>query len=389
MKIAFLLISISLLSCEPNKSKVKSFPTEVKKEINRRTELSISSRIDTSNKDIKAIFKLYENYINSSPDSIYNNPYWNKIEKAKYKDFDFSRVNIYNGITSDQLLKIYQPFVLSVEPINNKYQIRVLYSNAATEPPYVGSKVWCIHKLSAIQENHIWKLENLLIENTADWNKKQIDFIEYIYPKRHSFDNEKANTAISFCRSIINRFNKEFDGKFSFYMANDVDKMGELENFDYYFTGITTGKAREGMILSSLSDEHYPHEFIHKLMPINKDRGYVIEEGVAAFLGTKEDKFKYQSEMKKLADDFNTTETFTLENILNNNTKWNGYQVAYPGGALICEVIHDKKGDEGVNMLIRGNTNGFEEILTLSMNILKLNQMQLESLIENKLGEYK
>ena len=384
-----LLLILLLFSCNTENAEVESTRNEIAQEIDSNIKLQISSRVDTSNTDVKAILNLYENYINSQPDSIYNNPYWNSEEKARYKDFDFSRINIFNGISSSQLFRIYTPFVLSIEPKNEKFQIRVLYSNSATAPPYVGSKVWCIHKLNAIREKGIWKLENALEEKTKYWQKKQVDFIEYVFPREHQFNTERANKALTFCKEIISRFNGEYDKPFEFYLANGVDEMGELENFDYIFSGVTTGKAREGMILSSKGDEFYPHEFIHKLLPVNKDRGQVIEEGLATFLGTKEDLDEYLSMMQKLAEDYNKRASYSLENILNNTVQWNGYPVAYPGGALICEVIYELKGDEGINKLVSGRTNSYEEIISLTQNILQLEQIETIQIIEKKLMEFK
>jgi hypothetical protein len=357
-------------------------------EIEQRIALQISSRVDTTKSDIKEVLYLYEDYINSRPDSIYDNPYWNNKEKAQYKDFDFSRTNIYNGISNSQLFRIYRPFVLSIEPKNEKYQIRVLYSNSATEPPYVGSKVWCIHKLNAIRDNSVWRLENLLVEKTKNWIKNQVGFIEYVFPPTYQFNTERANKALTFCKEIISRFNPDYNKSFSFYLANGVDEMGELENFDYIFSGVTTGKAREGMVLSSKEDEFYPHEFVHKLLPVNKNRGHVIEEGIATFLGTKDDLAEYLSMMQKLAKDYNVRESYSLDNILNNTTQWNGYPSAYPGGALICEVIHEISGDEGINKLMRGNTKNYDEIISLTGSILQLKNADVIQLISKKIREF-
>lgn len=112
---------------------------------------------------------------------------------------------------------------------------------------------------------------------------------------------ERVHKAQQFCQEIISRFNPEYKDSFSFYLANGIDEMGELENFDYIFSGVTTGKAREGMILSSKGDEFYPHEFIHKLLPKNPTRGHVIEEGLASFLGTREELTEYLPMMERLA----------------------------------------------------------------------------------------
>lgn len=384
----FFLI-LALVSCTAESNEVQSSEPKAAAKLGQKVELQISSRLDTTNSEVKEILHLYEAYINSQPDSIYDNPYWNTPEKSQYKDFDFSRASMYNGLNSDQLFSIYPPFVLSVEPVNEKYQIRVLYSSQATEPRYVGSKVWCIHQLNALKEDGEWKLENLLVEKTRLWQKKKVGVVEYVFPPGHTFDETRAKKAALFCEGIISRFNPGFNTPFQFYLANGVDDMGELENFDYYFTGITTGKAREGMILSSKGDEFYPHEFIHKLLPINTNRGQVIEEGLATFLGTKEDVEEYLPMIQNLAKDYNKRESFTLENILNNQTAWNGYPVAYPGGALICEVIHASKGDEGINQLARGKTNNYDEIISLVGTILEADKEEVIQSIKQKIREFK
>ena len=383
-----LLLILVLIGCKREFSKEENTNNEIFQKTEQNINLQISSRVDTINSNVKEVLKLYENYINSQPDSIYNNPYWNSKEKASFKDFDFSRISIYNGISSSQLFRVYTPFVLSIEPKNEKYQIRVLYSNSATEPPYVGSKVWCIHKLNARIENGTWKLENLLVEKTKDWTKKQIGFVEYIFPREHQFNVKRAIQASEFCNEIVRRLNPEFNEPFRFYLANGVDEMGELENFDYIFSGVTTGKAREGMILSSKGDEFYPHEFVHKLLPVNANRGHVIEEGLATFLGTKEDSHEYLTVMQKLAKDYKRRKSYSLENILNNTTEWNGYPSAYPGGALICEVIHEISGDEGLNELVRGNTKTYNEIISLTGRILELKEADVIQLIEKKIKEF-
>lgn len=383
------LIVIIIFSCKTESQKIESGETELASKEVLRTELQFSSRVDTTKKEVNDVLKLYENYINSHPDSIYDNPYWNSTEKALYKDFDFSRINIFNGLSSRQIFRIYTPYVLSIEPKNEKYQIRVLYSNSATEPNYIGSKVWCIHKLNATREKGVWKLENLMVEETKNWSVRQVGFIKYIFPGEYKFNAERANLASVFCHQMMSRFNPEFKDSFIFYLANGIDGMGELENFDYIFSGVTTGKSKEGMILSSKGDEFYPHEFIHKILPVNENRGDVIEEGLATFLGTKENREEYLSMMQKLANDFNERATYTLENILNDQVAWNGYQVAYPAGALICEVIHELKGDVGLNQLARGKANGYDEIMHLTQDILQLDENKLKQIIEKKLTAFK
>ncbi|TXB63752.1 hypothetical protein [Phaeodactylibacter luteus] len=379
-----LTLALLLLSCQaaPGGSNV----SDVQKP--QAVRLQVSARVDTARSDVRAVLALYESYLNSRPDSIYDNPHWNTAEKAAYEDFDFSRASIYNGVSSAALFRVYTPFALSVEPHRGQYHIRVLYSNPSAEAPYIGSKVWCIHKLVALREGGEWKLGNYLWEKTAGWQKKQVGLVEYVFPPGHGFNAARAQEAAAFCERIVRRFNPGYDKPFQFYLASGPDEMGELENFDYYFTGITTGKAREGMILTSKGDEHYPHELVHQLLPGNEGRGQAIEEGLATFLGTREDPEAYRSLMQKLAHDHRSRPAYTLENILNGDVEWRGYPAIYPGGALACEAVYNAKGDAGLNQLMRGQSGSYEAIVQLCGEILGLSAAEVEQELKQQLRGY-
>ncbi|MCS4435835.1 hypothetical protein [Aquiflexum gelatinilyticum] len=353
--------------------------------------LLISSRVDTTSEEINAIIKLYENYYRSKPDSVYDNPYWNKKEKTLYKDFDFSRISIFQGgMDANTLFQYFSPFVLSVEPIGAKYQIRVLFSSATTDPKYAGSKVWCIQKLNAVKEGESWVLENLIVELSKGWSSKKLGCIDYIFPPTHEFDIQEAERAKSFCEEIIRRFNPGYDGEFKYYITSSMDDMGLLENFDYYFVGITSGKAREGMILTAKGNEFYPHEFIHKLLPSNPKRNFVIEEGIAQFLGTKENKEEYESLMNKLAVDLEErSETINFKSVISQSERFNGYQTAYPAGAAICELVHGHSGDQGLLQLLMADTMEYKNLVTTICLITKLSEQELEMKWSETLKKYR
>lgn len=353
--------------------------------------LLISSRVDTTSEEIRSVIKLYEDYYRSKPDSVYDNPYWNKKEKALYKDFDFSRISIFQGgMDANSLFQYFSPFVLSVEPIGEKYQIRVLFSSATTDPKYAGSKVWCIQKLNAVKEGQSWVLENLEVEISKGWSSKKSGFIDYRFPPTHEFDVQEAGRAENFCDEIIRRFNPGYDGSFKYYITSSKDDMGLLENFDYYFVGITTGKAREGMILTAKGNEFYPHEFIHKLLPLNPKRNFVVEEGLAQFLGTKENKEEYESLMTKLAIDLEErSETINFKSVISQSERFNGYQTAYPAGAAICEIVYGHSGDQGLLQLLMADTMEYKNLVTTICLITKLSEQELETKWSETLKKYR
>jgi len=58
----------------------------------------VSGRVMWDDPDKKEVFELYKNYFYSRPDSIYDNPFRNEVEKKQYQLFDFSSESIFNGI---------------------------------------------------------------------------------------------------------------------------------------------------------------------------------------------------------------------------------------------------------------------------------------------------
>ena len=345
-----------------------------------RIEVLVSSRVDTTLNEVKKVIQLYENYLNSRPDSIYNNPFWNTQEKNTYHDFDFSRASMFQGgILPEQLFSIFVPFVMSVEPVEDRYQIRVLFSSSTLDPRHAGSKIWCIQKLNAVLEHGEWVLENLIVELSSKWVSKRCGVIEYLFSPTHKFDSKQAKNAKRFCKEIINRFNPSYEGSIKYIVTNNIDEMGLLENFDYYFTGVTTGKTRENMILTAKGNENYPHEFVHKLLPANINRSYIIEEGLAEFLGTKLKGKEYSNLMLKLKEDLKINkDKINFQSVISQSVRYNGYQTAYPAGAAICELVYNKTDNEGLIQLIKANTSSYDEIILALKKITGLTLSELK-----------
>lgn len=350
---------------------------------------AVSNRVDTNDAEIRKVIELYANYLNSEPEKIYDNPYWNAKEKAAYKDFDFSRSSLFQSFTAKKLQTYYPPFVLSVEREGKKYSIRVLYSSNTTDSRYIGSKVWAIHKLYALRENNRWVLENCLPNITASWEQTNSGIINYIYPSYFKFSNIQANKAEYFCKKLIERFNPSYSGKsFNFYITSTVDEMGALENFDYYFAGVTTGKSKEGMIFTAKANEFYPHEFVHQLLPNNSKRSKIIEEGLATYLGTKENQSEYVNLMNNLSSDLRTNKSINFHSIFSSQLQFNGYQIAYPAGAGICELVYSRKGDKGLIQLINGDSSDKEALLDLLTSILNLPEQEIITLWKTTILKY-
>lgn len=71
MQILFFLTSTSVLFAQQSQIHVE-----------------VTSAVDTSNSRISQIVQLWENYLNSNPDSAYINPYWSESEQRRYNPVD-------------------------------------------------------------------------------------------------------------------------------------------------------------------------------------------------------------------------------------------------------------------------------------------------------------
>src|SRR5688572_6914949 len=88
-----------------------------------KIDVTIHSRVDTTEREIKEVAMLWINYLGSKPDSLHDNPYWNNAEKDKFKNFDLSTPYLYQ-FPSRQLLNYYNPTILSIGKEGEFYGIR-------------------------------------------------------------------------------------------------------------------------------------------------------------------------------------------------------------------------------------------------------------------------
>ncbi|MCL2291003.1 MAG: hypothetical protein FWC34_09950 [Bacteroidetes bacterium] len=335
--------------------------------------------------DKKEVFELYKNYLYSRPDSIYDNPFWNDAEKKQYYLFDFSKSSIFNGINDDILREYMDLYILSIEKYDtDKFTIRVLMQWKGGLQN--GSSVWCIHVVSAIKEDNNWRLQNNFVKETANWRKYNYGAITYHASPDYSINETNAKQANDFINEIILLFDLDKGVHIDYYLPKDVDELGRLQGFDYYFTGIATGRRMNDYIFSTTGEFH-AHELIHILLDSDYKRNFIIEEGLAEFLGTKKQlPERYFNYIKSLiADIFSYPEDYSIENLLKHKATWRGYPYRYPFGALICEIIYETKGIDGIKVLAFSNTE--ENLIEVVSNILEINQDKFEKFFWDYLKE--
>jgi hypothetical protein len=349
-------------------------------------QCTIHFRVDTTKQETKEIVALWANYLSSTPDSIYNNPYWNEAEKKKYTDFDFTRALMYQ-FPSGQLLNYYKPTILTVEKEGENYAIRTLFNADGLEGIYKKSNPWCITKLYAVKENNQWKLKNAFSLLTLSWQKKTIGKITFIYPPEHQFNEVLASKANKFCDSIAMKFQLPDWKPFDFYITKSGDEMGKLLGFDFYSAGYTTGIGMNDirMLFSGFDSEWYPHEFVH-LVVENKKRHGVINEGFATWLGGAMEK-PFEERAKILAQQLAKNDAVTFDDILNKKWGWQ-FVAYYTTGAILCKLIYDRGGVIALKKLLDTSPDKDKLIQTIC-ELLKIKPTDIDKVMRTEILKYR
>ncbi|MGI4885326.1 MAG: hypothetical protein ACRYFR_10245 [Janthinobacterium lividum] len=210
----------------------------------------LTARVDTSQKDTKAVYTLLGQYFNARPDSAYANLFWNAPEVAYHVEKHQEKIKMgitfmFNGLPAKKLFAVYQPTVLSIEPVGPKYVARVLlYADAP--PAWATSDHWnppfLLRYYAVRNAAGQWQLENAWSNELVGWQKLVTPWVRFHYPPTGALDLVKARQASTFCDSVVTLLHLTAAQPFDYYVVNSEEQLGRLFNADYwlpYFNGVT------------------------------------------------------------------------------------------------------------------------------------------------------
>jgi hypothetical protein len=347
---------------------------------------SLNNRIDTSHAEVKEVLHLWLNYLDSKPDSIYDNPYWNNLEKEKYKRFDFTSGLMYQ-FPSQQLLQYFKPFILSIEKRNNLYEIRTLFYAEGLTGYAARSNPWNILRLYAKREGNEWKLQNALPILTQNWNQITVGKITYIFDCNHKFNEMLAVQANTFCDSIALIFDVTYD-PFEYYITANPDELGQILGFDFSFGGIAAGLAmyEARKLFSGFGSEFYPHEFAHLVLGHQKHS--MVSEGIATWIGGAGGEKTFRQNMHDLATALSANDTVSFIDVLNKQWGWQQHAF-YISGALWCDLIYKRSGIKGVKKYLDEAPPDNENYLLFLTKTLGVEEKDLNQLWRKEILKYK
>ena len=321
---------------------------------NYKVELKTGYWSDTiTNPEIKPILELYKKYLESNPDSIYDNPYWNSREKELYHNFDFSRNSIFKGEgswTPKALYRLFKPQILKVEKKDSCYLIQSLLYWEGADSVWQKYNPIAITRYYAIKEHNEWKLANAIFFDTKNWFQETARYVTYHFINQELFNDTLAKNADDFCDSIITRFQFQQPEPIEFYIVNGGHEVGQLLGYDHYIYGYAEGKGINNIVISGRFEANYLHELVHQLMPKNKERNWLVNEGIPVWLAGSMGK-TYNELAFEYAIDYLKADSASFGWAMECHIN------CYPFFGLVIDLIQEKEGDEGLKKLMMANTN--------------------------------
>ena len=295
--------------------------------------------IDATDVETKKVMLLFENYLASNPEKKGKNPYWNKKEQEKHKNYDFLesefQPSLYMGIPAQ---------VLSIKFKNDSCKIKVQYSYVKKNgSPFV----LAIVNYMAIKENGKFKLYNWLSYSKKKWNRKKVGIVDFYFPPYHKFNYEKAKKLNRFVNEICKNFSVQ-PKPFEYYLANNYDEIQKLKGFDYYIgmgeQSMPSGKATDDKVYCGGLGEYYPHEVFHLQIDEHfKNKHFWVSEGIATLLGGSRGK-SLDWHIKRTNLYLQKHPEIDLNNMLKLTNLDNQTSYHYVLGGLIAKKIMDKGG---------------------------------------------
>ncbi len=347
------------------------------------------SGINVNDKEVKEIFSLWKNYLASNPDKIYNNPYWNDVEKNKYTSYDLLKSE---GFLNPSLYALNpRNMVLYIKRINNGYyKINSIYYWINQNKNLIPL---AITNVLAKKEDNTYKLYNFLPYYTSNWEIQKIGMIKYHYRSNYDLDVTKAQSANSFLKKMFYLFDIE-PYSIEYYIANNCDDIHQLKGFQYIMSMGNSpnlcafyDKYNNIVYTTIYSGEFHKHELIHVINSKYSCAHSILLSGLSVYTNSKNSSLgkPFLYHIRKIQKLINSTPNINLTNWDNIDHDFETEPYFFIG-AILVHIILEKGGiDLLKEALDFGSTN--EDLLDFFLLRLDLNKPELKTILKEKFKE--
>lgn len=357
---------------------------------------SITARVDTTNQEVKEVYRLIGNYINSRPDSLYQNPHWNENEvdyylKQKNAKFDLAAHFLFANMNARKLFSTFHPTILSIEPVGKKYVTRILLAADTVQKWMVDYKMnppFILRYYAARDKAGTLKLENTWSNELTKWSVYQTKWVTFHYPQTFDFSEGNAEKASEFIESVVSRMELKEAKPFDFYVMSSEEELGRLHNMDYwlsYSTGFT--QKLYNRALSAKGREAHLHEFVH--MVYHPVPNYFLAEGIATYLGGVDGYTPYQQTLREVSRDLqNNHPKVSFRDLYSNSFRYATNQnPRYVAGAVVYQLVYEKTGLKGIKQLEKSENN-YESFMKTFAAVMKMKESKVEAFLTNYIRKY-
>ncbi len=348
------------------------------------------------NQDVVKINQLWKDYLVNSPDSLYDNPCWNKFEREKFRSYDLLRSEGSIGLYS--LAKDFgsvKNLVLSIRPIDDKYYDihSMYYWMSPKDCPYI---LCTTHVLAFKDDSDEFVLGNWLPYYSRDWKIVNEGLITFHY-QTYKRDNKKIRNAKEFLSFLNSEFDAEID-HLDIYISKGFSQsqrlkgfgydIGEISETDIKDLGATTDVDNNIIYSNAFMGEYYQHEMMRLIRSRYSNAHPLLMNGLAEYYSDnskmRDVAFKEHFEnLTMFLDSHPDINLYNFDAFDSGNLTESNYLI----GLVLIKMIDDRGGHQKLLEALK-NVHTDEDLRYFMNKELNINSNEIDSVLRERIKYY-
>lgn len=354
-------------------------------------EYTINFNVDVNKNEIKEIADVWHNYLRSN-----SKEYWKHDEVKNLENFNIQNMpSILNPPLLDWKLN---NRILSISNLSDtKYLLKSAFFNNDLE-------IFALTNVVVEKIENEYKISNYIYHHTEEWKTYKQSNIKYIYTPSFKLPQHEVKKAERFYNKLCEVF-KVTPEPITYFIAEDCDAIYTLLGYDFF---ISKGIGNECGYFESDNNfvfatkkggaNHY-HELTHFINKFYPNANSLLLTGLSAYISKDKAHFgkPLSYHIKRVNEYLQSNPHIDLSDPFEFYYMDEKTNPQYVIGALLCDLIIEKEGKDGLLKAFQ-NYGSNEELLDyLNKNILdnkslnkvlkdKIHSLSKDKKYDNKLG---
>lgn len=308
--------------------------------------------VDTTGSPARDVFRLWQRYLTEPSDSV-RATLWSRSERAEWQPFDLVAPYVHQGFSDYTVVRLAPAVGLQ----NDSYLITTLVSRVEDSTRAV--RPLALFRTYAIREGGRWVLANALPRMTRSWRHETVGVITFVFPPSHKFDVRRARATAAFADSLAAAFRRPPPQPIAFYFTSNLEDTFRALGLEFFPLGSDTIGGRSNRLVRHVyvggaQGEADRHEIAHIVLgpEVSHRSAPLLVEGLMTWTGGSAG-MSYAELLPGLARYIVAHPTLSLELVMEEPPPRVGtLDVGYDGMAVLCDLVHAKKGIAGVRALM-------------------------------------